>query len=75
MYAYNTSKHESSKYNPFEIMLGWRAVLPNDLAVSSKVEAEPMFDDVETDRTMEQCQKVLEAAKSNILIAQQRQKK
>ena len=32
-----------------------------------------MFDDVESDRAIEQWQKLLEEAKSNILIAQQRQ--
>ena len=32
------------------------------------------FDDLEIDRIMEQSRKVLEAAKSNTLIAQQRQK-
>ena len=53
-------------------MFGCRAVLPIDLAVSNEVEAQPMFDDVKTDRDMEQCQKVLEATKSNILVAQQR---
>ena len=30
IYAYNTSKHESSKYTPFEVMFGRQAVLPVD---------------------------------------------
>ena len=28
IFAYNTSKHASSLYPPFEIMYGWKAVLP-----------------------------------------------
>ena len=30
MFAYNTSKHASSLYSPFEVMFGWKAVLPVD---------------------------------------------
>lgn len=32
VYAYNTSKHESSKFTPFEVMFGRKAVLPVDVA-------------------------------------------
>ena len=34
IYAYNTSKHESSKYTPFEVMFGRHAVLPVDLNIA-----------------------------------------
>ena len=30
-FAYNTSKHESTKFTPFEIMFGRKAILPLDL--------------------------------------------
>ena len=29
VYAYNLAKHESSKFSPFEVMFGRRAVLPS----------------------------------------------
>lgn len=32
VYAYNTSKHESSKFTPFEVMFGRKAVVPVDVA-------------------------------------------
>ena len=28
MLAYNTSSHESSLLSPFEVMFGWKAVIP-----------------------------------------------
>ena len=31
VYAYNSSKHESSKFSPFEVMFGRQAILPVDL--------------------------------------------
>ena len=31
IYAYNTSKHESSKFTPFELMFSRKPVLPVDL--------------------------------------------
>ena len=33
VYAYNTSKHESSKFTPYELMFGRKAVIPVDLEV------------------------------------------
>ena len=30
-FAYNTSRHESTKFTPFEIMFGRKAILPLDL--------------------------------------------
>lgn len=31
VYAYNTARHESSRYTPFELMFSRKAVLPIDL--------------------------------------------
>ena len=31
VFAYNTSRHESSKFSPFELMFGCRATLPIDI--------------------------------------------
>jgi hypothetical protein len=81
VYAYNTSKHESSKYTPFEVMFGRRAVLPVDLNVA-KHRCEPLVQEMESiadevlesDREMEERQARLESVKANILIAQQKQK-
>ena len=36
VYAYNTSVHESSRFTPYELMFGRKAVLPVDLEVSQK---------------------------------------
>ena len=33
VFAYNTSKNESSKFTPFEVMFGRRAVLPIQLGI------------------------------------------
>lgn len=31
MFAYNTSRHESSQYSPFEVMFGRKATIPIEL--------------------------------------------
>ena len=74
VYAYNTSKHESSKYTLFEVMFGRRAVLPVDLNVAKRC-GEPLemesIDDELLESEMEGRQAQLESVKANILIAQQ----
>ena len=35
IYAYNTSKHESSKFTPFELMFSRKPVLPVDLQMDT----------------------------------------
>lgn len=35
-FAYNTSRHESPKYSPFELMYGRKPVLPVELEVCSE---------------------------------------
>ena len=36
VFAYNTSKHESSKFTPYEVMFGHRALLPIELGTPGK---------------------------------------
>ena len=35
IFAYNTSAHESTKFSPFELMFGRKAVLPIDINMGS----------------------------------------
>ena len=82
LYAYNTSCHESTRYAPFELMFGRKCVLAIDIDMdTSNVEA--ILDDFhkakdfspsKVDRAAAQRQQVLEAAKANIIVAQQKQK-
>ena len=76
IYAYNTSKHESSKYTPFEVMFGRRAVLPVDISRKPLDEQPEMkeFDDNFIDLEMEERREWLEIVKENILNAQKKQK-
>lgn len=45
IYAYNTSRHESSLFTPFELMFGRKAVLPIDLYSGSNGADEIVEDD------------------------------
>ena len=79
VYAYNTSRHESSKFTPFEVMFGRQAVLPVDLDGASSVHegmATVMeeFDNEVLDRIMEEKRARLAEVKENILAAQAKQK-
>ena len=61
IYAYNTSKHESSKYTPFEVMFGRRAVLPVDISKPLDEQHEMKeFDDNQIDLMMEERRERLE---------------
>ena len=71
-YAYNTSKHESSKFTPFEVMFARKPILPIDLLYSDANMEAKQFDEVEV--FLDHHKQILEAVKSNICIAQQRQK-
>ena len=77
VYAYHTSKHESSKFCPFTVMFGRSAVLPIDLKLSSDV-ATSLKADQNTDELIEENQtyreKMMEKVKANIVAAQSRQK-
>ena len=79
IYAYNTSRHESSLFTPFELMFGRKVVLPIDLSSGSNgVGADEVIgngDDEETLANMlDARRKRLEEAKANIVTAQQKQK-
>ena len=79
VFAYNTSRHDSSKFTPFELMYGRCATLPIDLSISRRTPEEdadsfmcfedPDMSDVETQRA-----KRLKEAKENICAAQKKQK-
>ena len=46
IYAYNTSRHESSLFTPFELKFGRKAVVPIDLCSGSKGTDEIVENDV-----------------------------
>ena len=57
-YAYNTSRHDSSKFTPFELMFGRQAVIPVDIGSdASKIEAvHDVFGECDEDLRM-QCRR------------------
>ena len=79
-FAYNTSRHESSLYTPFEIMFGRKARLPIDIDVEAPSASEVLectageYQDSVEILTMKR-RKVLEEVKLNIATAQEKQKK
>ena len=75
--AYNTPKHESSKFTPFEVMFGCQAVLPIDVHYCTNTASlvhDKQLDDNEVEVRMLHQRKVLEVVKMNIAAAQTRQK-
>ena len=79
VFAYNTSRHESTRFTPFELMFGRRATLPIDLELQKASPKEVgqkylQLDDAEAPATVKEHAERLEAAKENILLAQQKQK-
>ena len=77
VYAYNTSRHDSSRFTPFELMFGRQAVLPIDI----RSDATEAVDEVSAARDEDDLQKMvdarritLEQAKTNIVAAQEKQK-
>jgi len=77
VYAYNTSKNESSNFSPFSVMFGRSAVLPIDLKFSSEIAASPKMCEND-DKLIEEHQimreNIMEKVKANIVAAQARQK-
>ena len=75
IYAYNSVKHESSKFSPFEVMFGRRAALPVDLDGARACEDELLvmenFNDEELERMMDERRARLEEVKAHILAAQE----
>ena len=80
VYAYNTSRHESTKFTPFELMFGRKAVLPIEIDIEKKdvdQQTEPFSTELSSsalEAIINRRQKLLGEAKENILKAQQRQK-
>ncbi|XP_065893114.1 uncharacterized protein [Dysidea avara] len=76
VFAYNTSKHESSKYCPFAVMFGQQALLPVEIQYPKEEDIVQHLD--HNDEVIEQHfihqTKVAQIVKENILTAQKRQK-
>ena len=69
VYAYNTSRHDSSKFTPFELMFSRQAVLPVDIrSDASRIEA---VDDVFIGCYEGTVQKIEAARKSTLEQAKQ----
>ena len=80
VYSYNTSKQESTQYSPFELMFARKPVLPVDINTEKKDPGVLLMDfcKAEDPSLLNELhhakQATLNAAKANILKAQQRQK-
>ena len=76
IFAYNTSRQDSTLFTPFELMFGRRATLPIDINIQ-KENTKELIDDVDSDdvnKLTEERKKLLQKAKVNILNAQKKQK-
>ena len=79
VFAYNTSRHASSKFTPFELMFNRRATIPIDIELRKEMSEELAAGYHELPEpdpaAMEEKRKNrLEEAKENILCAQKKQK-
>ena len=82
IFAYNTSAHESTKFSPFELMFGRKAVLPIDINMGSSDPAAVLEEfnrcqELFPSNIQEEAElknTVLEEANANIAAAQLRQK-
>ena len=80
MFAYNTSRHESTKHTPFELMFGRTATLPIDINMEKKsakdfAKVPNEFDEKTHQQQQKKRNDLLVAAKKNIIVAQEKQKR
>lgn len=76
IFAYNTSRQDSTLFTPFELMFGRRATLPIDINIQRESTKE-LIDDVDladVNKLNEKRKNLLHKAKVNILNAQKKQK-
>eukprot|EP00731_Ephydatia_muelleri_P018182 Em0011g222a len=78
-FAYNTSRHDSTKYTPFMLMFGRRATLPIDVELERQCSEDLCKTYWELDEhpypaVFSEHARILEEAKGNIIAAQLRQK-
>ena len=82
LFAYNTSKHDSSEFSPFELMFFRKAVLPIDIDTEANDVEKILkhFNEAQEianegiKRSQAAYSKLLETAKGNIVKAQGKQK-
>ena len=80
-FAYNTSKHESTKFTPFEIMFGHKAIFPLNLDAGvhqgpcHEAEVTICSQGTEIQQKESQHKAILEEMQENIISAQKKQKK
>ena len=79
-FAYNTSRHDSTKYTPFMLMFGRRATLPIDVELERQCSEDLCKTYWELEEhpypaVFSEHARILEEAKGNIIAAQLRQKK
>ena len=80
VFAYNTSRHETTRFTPFELMYGWCATLPIYINIQENIPSETTgaYDELkefEFEDMAKRRMKLLEDAKQNILVAQIKQKR
>ncbi|KAL5502554.1 hypothetical protein EMCRGX_G009350 [Ephydatia muelleri] len=79
-FAYNTSRHESTKFTSFEIMFGRKAILPLDLDAGvhqgpcNEAEVTICSQETEIQQKESQHKALLEEVQKNIISAQKKQK-
>ena len=82
LYAYNTACNESTRYTPYELMFGRKAVLSIDIdmqqsnadTILNEYQQHSNLSPSDVNRAIAQHQQVVEAARANIAAAQNRQK-